>query len=106
MKGISRVDVHDQGISLAEIVHVRVPTMIAVEGKDIALLYPLRKGDRESAIVGMDRRFIAMIQRSRERLKSEGGIPAEEVRRLLGIRKHRVRAASAGKFRRHVAKVK
>ena len=106
MKCISRVDVHDQGISLAEIVHVRVPTVISVEGKDIALLYPFGKGDRESAIVGTDRRFMAMIQRSRKRLKYEGGIQDDEIRRLLGIPKSRLRNPKAGSFRRHIAKVK
>ena len=34
----------------------------------------------------LDRKFLAIIERSRSRLKKEGGIPAAEMRRLLKIR--------------------
>lgn len=41
--------------------------------------------DREARSLGKNRRFMAMLDRSRRRLKEEGGMTLEEVRRRFGL---------------------
>jgi len=36
--------------------------------------------------LGMNRKFLAIIERSRSRLKKEGGISSGEIRRRLGLK--------------------
>ena len=46
----------------------------------------LRKADLESFALSTNPRFLAMIERSRARMESEGGISTEEMRRRLGLK--------------------
>lgn len=50
---------------------------------------PVVDGDFESMSLATNPEFMAVIERSRARQKAEGGIPIEEVRRHLGLRKTR-----------------
>ena len=51
----------------------------------------VRRRDSEAAKLMKSPRFLAIIARSRERLKAEGGISSEEMRRRLGLKPARGR---------------
>lgn len=61
------------------------PTIVTVRGKPVAALVSLEGVDEESLAVSTNPEFIQIIRHSRKRLKKEGGIPADEVRRLVGV---------------------
>ena len=42
--------------------------------------------DSESVTLSTHPKFLAILERSLARLKTEGGIPAEEMRRRLGLK--------------------
>ena len=60
------------------------PVIITVDGKPVAALVPIGDADLETVSLSTDPRFIALIRRSRARLKAEGGVSSEEMRRRLG----------------------
>jgi prevent-host-death family protein len=57
------------------------PVVITAGGKPLAALVFVEDLDLETARLAKDPKFLAIIERSRRRLKTEGGI-AEEARRL------------------------
>src|SRR5579864_5830386 len=59
--------------------------VITEEGQPIAALVPVAGIDMESLAVGTNPKFLEIIERSRRREKSEGGVSIEEVRRRLGL---------------------
>jgi prevent-host-death family protein len=63
------------------------PVIIVKRGKPFAAVVPIRNADEETVALSTSRKFLTIIQRSRARLKKEGGISADELRRRLGIRK-------------------
>jgi len=51
----------------------------------VAALVAVGEGDLETLAVGTSPVFRKMITRSRERMRKEGGIPEDEVKRMLRI---------------------
>jgi hypothetical protein len=84
---MKRLDINQTSIPLARLAHRKEPTVFTDEGKDVAVLYPVRECDRESLSLSMNPRFMAIINRSRARTKPGTGISSDELRRQLGIQK-------------------
>lgn len=59
------------------------PVIITKEGKPVAVLVSISNADIETVSLSNNPKFIALIERSRARQKSEGGISLEEMRRRL-----------------------
>jgi len=57
------------------------PVIITKEGKPVAALVSITNADIETVSLSNNTKFIALIERSRSRQKSEGGISTEEMRR-------------------------
>ena len=70
----------------------REPLIVTDDGKPVSALVSIAKADLESLTLSMHPRFLALIDRSRARHNSEGGISSDEMRRCLGIKRaHRRR---------------
>ena len=54
-------------------------------GKPFVALVDVRGIDKETLALSTDPKFIAILERSRQRLKREGGIPLEEIKRKYGL---------------------
>lgn len=65
------------------------PVVLTVEGRPIAALVDISNADMETVTLSTHPKFIALIERSRARLKVEGGISSAEMRRRLGLKKRR-----------------
>jgi antitoxin (DNA-binding transcriptional repressor) of toxin-antitoxin stability system len=63
------------------------PVIIIKRGKPFAAVVPIRNADEETVTLSTNRKFIKIIERSRARVKKEGGIPAGELRRRLVLTK-------------------
>ena len=59
------------------------PMIITEEGRPVAALVSIPNTDIETASLSNNPKFIAIIERSRKRHKSEGGISSEEMRQRL-----------------------
>ena len=59
------------------------PVIITEEGRPVAVLVSIPNADIETVSLSNNPKFIALIERSRARQKSEGGILSEEMRRRL-----------------------
>jgi prevent-host-death family protein len=62
------------------------PLVLTVDGKPVAALVPIENADLETVALSTNPRFLALIERSRVRQKSEGGISGTEMRRRLGVK--------------------
>jgi antitoxin (DNA-binding transcriptional repressor) of toxin-antitoxin stability system len=60
------------------------PLILTINGKPVAALVPLENADIETVTLSTHSQFLALIERSRARQKTEGGISSEEMRRRLG----------------------
>ncbi|MEK6571161.1 MAG: type II toxin-antitoxin system prevent-host-death family antitoxin [Bacteroidota bacterium] len=65
------------------------PMVVTANGKPIAALIGIQNADMETVALSDNPRFLALIERSRQRHKSEGGISGEEVRRRLNLKPKR-----------------
>ncbi len=63
------------------------PVILTVKGKPVAALVAIENADLETVTLSAHPQFLALIERSRTRQKSEGGISSEEVRRRLGVKR-------------------
>ncbi len=63
------------------------PVILTDCGKPIAALVSLDDADLETATLSTNPRFLALIERSRGRMKSEGGISSGEMRRRLRLKR-------------------
>jgi prevent-host-death family protein len=63
------------------------PIVVVKNGKPVAALVALRNADIETVSLSTSKEFLAIIERSRSRLKREGGISSSEIRRRLGLSK-------------------
>ncbi len=61
------------------------PVILTVGGKPVAALVPIENADLETVTLSTHPKFLALIERSRTRQKSEGGISSAEMRRRLRI---------------------
>ncbi len=59
------------------------PVIVTDQGRPIAAVLPIENADEETVSLSKNPRFIALIERSYERWKREGGISTEEMRRRL-----------------------
>ena len=57
------------------------PLIVTSDGRPVAALVPIENADMETVSLSTNRSFIDLIERSRQRTKSEGGIPSDEMRR-------------------------
>lgn len=60
------------------------PLILTMNGTPVAALIPLENADIETVTLSTHPEFLALIERSRTRQKTEGGISSEEMRRRLG----------------------
>ncbi len=61
------------------------PLILTDGGKPIAALVPIENADLETVTLSTDPQFLALIERSRGRQKTQGGISSAEMRRRLGL---------------------
>jgi antitoxin (DNA-binding transcriptional repressor) of toxin-antitoxin stability system len=60
------------------------PVIVTDQGQPVAALVPIENADLETVALSTNRQFIELIERSRARVRAEGGISSEEIRRRLG----------------------
>ena len=65
------------------------PVIVVKRGKPFAAVVPvpIRNADEETVSLSTNRKFLAIIERSRSRTKKEGAISSKELRRRLGLAK-------------------
>ena len=64
--------------------------VVTLRGRPLATVTAVPKGaDWESLAIGMNPKFLAIIERSRKAHREEGGISPDEMRRQLGIKPKR-----------------
>ena len=60
--------------------------VLTANGKPIAALIGIQNADMETVSLSNNPRFLALIERSRQRQKSDGGISTEQMRRRLNVK--------------------
>jgi prevent-host-death family protein len=55
--------------------------IVTNHGQPVAALVPIENTDLETVSLSTNRQFLELIERSRSRAKTEGGISSEEMRR-------------------------
>lgn len=63
------------------------PVIVTRKGKPIAALVSIENADLETVSLSTNRKFLKLIERSRARQRTEGGISSDEMRRRLGVKK-------------------
>lgn len=61
------------------------PIIVTENGKPIAAVISLENIDAETISLSTNPQFLALIEQSRARLKAEGGVSSEDMRRRLGL---------------------
>jgi len=61
------------------------PVLLTDHGRVVATIVPADEDDAQSMLLSINPRFGAILERSRRRLESEGGLSSEAVRERLGI---------------------
>jgi antitoxin (DNA-binding transcriptional repressor) of toxin-antitoxin stability system len=61
------------------------PVIVTVNGKLIAALVAIENADLETVSLSINPAFLALIERSRARCRTEGGLSSDEIRRRLGL---------------------
>lgn len=59
------------------------PVVVTSNGQPIAVVVGVENADLETVVMSNNPKFLELIERSRARQEREGGIPAEEIRRLF-----------------------
>ncbi|MCI0438885.1 MAG: type II toxin-antitoxin system Phd/YefM family antitoxin [Chloroflexi bacterium] len=62
------------------------PVIVTVKGKPVAAIVSIENADIETASLSANPRFLALIERSRARLRERGGISSEDMRRKFNSR--------------------
>lgn len=65
----------------------KAPVVITSNGRPLAALVPIPNSDAESVSLSQNPKFLAIIDRSRARYKTEGGISPREMARRLGLKR-------------------
>ena len=60
------------------------PLVVTSHGQPVAALVPIENADMETVALSNNREFLDLIERSRARVRAEGGISSEEMRRRFG----------------------
>jgi prevent-host-death family protein len=63
----------------------REPVIFTDDGRPVAALVSLAGVDSETGALSINPQFLSIISRSEARLKAEGGISGDEMRRRLGL---------------------
>ncbi len=63
------------------------PIVVVKGGRPIAAVVPILNADMETVSLSTNRKFLAIIERSRSRRKKEGSISSIKIRRHLGLNK-------------------
>jgi len=61
------------------------PVIVVKRGKPFAAVVPISNADDETVSLSTNRKFLAIIERSRSRVRNDGGISAKEMRRRLRL---------------------
>lgn len=61
------------------------PLLLTDHGQVVAAIVPANDRDAESMLLSIDPKFQAILERSRRRLETEGGLSSAEVRERLGL---------------------
>jgi antitoxin (DNA-binding transcriptional repressor) of toxin-antitoxin stability system len=61
------------------------PLLLTDHGHVVATIVPGDKQDAESMLLSINPKFNAILERSRQRLETEGGLSSDEVRKRLGL---------------------
>jgi antitoxin (DNA-binding transcriptional repressor) of toxin-antitoxin stability system len=61
------------------------PMIITKDGNPIAALISISNADLETVSLSNNTQFLALIERSRTRQKTEGGISTEQMHKKLGL---------------------
>jgi prevent-host-death family protein len=83
------VDVSKATLPLADYAKevVKGPVIVTAKGKPLAALVSIRNADVETVSLSNNQQFLDLIERSRSRQKSEGGISTEEMHRRLKLKR-------------------
>lgn len=57
------------------------PFIVTSHGQPVAALVAIENADMETVALSTNRQFLELIERSRARVRAEGGISSEEMRR-------------------------
>jgi len=68
--------------------------VVTRNGKPVAALVAVGDADLETVSLSTNPKFIAIIEDSRRRLREEGGISSDELRRRLGIKRKAKRSST------------
>ncbi len=73
--------------ALAPLIHPgsREPVIVTEGGQVVAAVLPADEQDVENLLLSTNAQFQAILERSQQRLESEGGLSSAEVRRRLGL---------------------
>ncbi len=63
------------------------PIVAVMDGRPVAADILVLSADMETVSLSTNRKFLAIIERSRSRRKKEGSISSKEIRRRLGLNK-------------------
>lgn len=72
------------------------PIIVTEHGRPVAALLPIENADRETVALSTNQQFLALIERSRRRHDTEGGISTDEMRRRLRVGRGGARRKAAG----------
>jgi hypothetical protein len=61
------------------------PLILHVDGQPVAALMAIENADLETISLSNNPKFLEILERSRKRLREEGGISPDEMRRRLGL---------------------
>jgi antitoxin (DNA-binding transcriptional repressor) of toxin-antitoxin stability system len=61
------------------------PLVVTEHGTPVAVLLPIENADLETVSLSSNAQFLELIERSRSRMASEGGLSSDAVRRELGL---------------------
>ena len=61
------------------------PLLLTDRGQVVATIVPADEQDAESMLLSINPKFQAILERSRKRLETEGGLSSDEVRKRLGL---------------------
>ncbi len=68
------------------------PVIVTAHGKPVAALIYITGDDVETATLSTHPTFVAILEESLARLRSEGGISSDEMRRRFGLTKRKTRS--------------